>query len=121
MSDALLNTLLVVGGGFIGSILLFFGARFTARQARTAAETAAKVSDRQVDVDEWRSIVAALRDEVSRLAGRVDSLERTAEARDAIHRAIIRYVHEVLTWARVVAPLETPPPPSDTVRDELLL
>lgn len=111
-------------GVALGAVLTFFGVRFTAAQSRKAAETAAKVSARQVDVEEWRSIVGTLRDEVSRLTGRVEALEARresdtilidtlraeAEARTLRYRALIRYTLEVLAWADDLDPDASPPP-----------
>ena len=129
----LLPALLGVLGVAFGAVLSYLGVRYTARQSASAARTAATVAERQVDVDEWRSLVTSLREEVERLGARVDDLEekRTTdralierlttdvERRDARHRALIRYVREVLAWARRVAPDHSPPPVPDDLAEDL--
>jgi hypothetical protein len=127
-----LPAILGFAGVAIGSFLTFLGVRYTARQSATAARTAATVSNRQVDVDEWRSLVTSLREEVDRLTGRVEALEHKreddrdlierlkadVELRDHKHRSLLAYVREVLAWARRVAPEHSPPPvPDDLVAD----
>ena len=121
--DAFVAPLLGFLGVGLGAVLTFFGVRFTAKQSRKAAETAAQVNARQVDVEEWRAIVSTLRDEVKRLSDRVDVLEKRkesdtllidtlrteAEANEIRYRALVRYTLSVLAWAELVAP-ETPPP-----------
>jgi hypothetical protein len=121
--DPLVAPVLGFLGVLLGAVLTYFGVRFTASQSRKAAETAAQVSARQVDVDEWRSIVGALREEVKRLSDRVDVLEKRkesdtllietlkteAEARAIRYRALVRYTLEVLAWAEDLAPGSSPP------------
>lgn len=120
-------------GAVTGAILTYLGVRFTARQNAKAAKDAATVSNRQVDVDEWRAIVAALREEVGRLSGRVDALEKKREddrdyietleaearAHDARYRSLLRYVRDVLAWAARVMPDHDPPLAPEALRDEL--
>ncbi|UJQ86812.1 hypothetical protein PQE16_gp22 [Arthrobacter phage Reedo] len=120
-------------GAVTGAVLTFLGVRFTARQNARAAKDAAVVSNRQVDVEEWKAIVAALREEIDRLAGRVENLEKkrdtdrdyieTLEAENRAHegryRTVLRYLREVLAWAHKVAPAHEPPPPPDLLREEL--
>jgi hypothetical protein len=128
-SEALLGFLGVLAGG----VLTYLGVRFTARQTARAAETAAKVQDRQVDVEEWRAIVGTLRDEVSRLAERVealevkrdtdriliDSLKAEAEIRIAAYRALVRYTRFLRHWATgVILDADLPPIP-DALREDL--
>lgn len=129
MTEAILGFLGVVAGG----LLTFLGVRFTARQNAKAAKDAATVSNRQVDVDEWRSLVAALREEVGRLAGRVDKLEKQRDddrdyietlesenrAHEARYRALVRFTRELLAWARRVAPDHDPPHSPEAIRDDL--
>ncbi|QIG58500.1 hypothetical protein PQE18_gp22 [Arthrobacter phage DrSierra] len=129
----LLPVILGFLGVAIGAVLSYFGVRFTARQNAKAAQDAAKVSSRQVDVDEWKSIVAALREEVGRLSGRVDALEKKREddrdyietleaearAHDARYRSLLRYVRDVLAWAARVMPDHDPPLAPEALRDEL--
>lgn len=113
-------------GAVTGAVLTYLGVRFTARQNARAAKDAATVSNRQVDVEEWKAIVAALRDEVARLSTRVDNLEKKrdtleAEARthESRYRVMVRYLREVLAWAHTVAPAEEPPRPPEIIREEL--
>lgn len=120
-------------GVALGAVLTFLGVKYTARQSAKAAETAAQVSARQVDVEEWRSIVAALREEVERLAGRVDRLERgresdalviaslraEAEADAVRYRALLRYTLSVLAWAAEHLPGVVPPGPPQAIAEEL--
>lgn len=113
-------------GAVVGSVLTFFGVRFAARQSAKAAEKAARVNERQVDVEEWRSIVSALRDEVNRLAGRVEALEQKRDrmeeelqAADSRNRSLLRYLREVLLWARRFSPDHVPPSPPADLADDL--
>lgn len=120
-------------GVIVGAVLSFFGVRFTARQNAKAAKDAAAVSNRQVDVEEWRAIVGALREEVSRLSGRVDALEKKrdddrdyietleAEARvhEARYRSLLRYARDLLAWAAKIAPDHDPPVVPEPLRDDL--
>lgn len=128
-----LPAILGFAGVAIGSFLTFLGVRYTARQSATAARTAASVSSRQVDVDEWRSLVTSLREEVGRLTGRVEALEQKrdddraqidrlksdVELRDHKHRALLAYVRDVLAWARRVAPDHAPPPVPTDLAEEI--
>ncbi|UIW13275.1 membrane protein [Arthrobacter phage Crewmate] len=120
-------------GVIVGAVLSFFGVRFTARQNAKAAQDAAAVSSRQVDVEEWRAIVAALREEVGRLSTRVDNLEKKREddrdyietleaearAHDARYRTLLRYTRDVLAWAARVVPDHDPPPAPEALREDL--
>lgn len=119
-----MESLLGFIGVLIGSVLTFFGVRFTARQSAKAAQAATAVSDRQVDVEEWRYLVTSLQEEVSRLSGRVtaleagreedrsriDSLSRELRAREIRYGLLVAYVRDVLAWARRLFP-DTPYPP----------
>lgn len=126
---------LVLGfvGALSGAVLAYLGVRFTAKQNAKAAKEAASVSSRQVDVDEWKSIVAALREEVGRLSERValleakrdtdqdtiESLENEARAREARYRVAVRFIRELLRWARNVAPDHDPPSPPELIREDV--
>ena len=127
------ETLFGLLGGFIGSVLVYLGVRFTARQSVKAATVTAKVSDRQVNVNEWQAIVQELRKEVERLTERVDALEgqrltdrtqiermeRELSVRDARQRTLVSYLREVLAWARHYLPDQTPPPAPASIADDL--
>lgn len=129
LSEALLGFLGIISGG----MLTYLGIRFSARLSARAAETAAKVQDRQVDVDEWRAIVSALREEVSRLTSRVealevkrdtdriliDSLKAEAETRLASYRTLVRFTRSLLLWIENVVPDTPPPPTPDELRGDL--
>ncbi|UYL87627.1 membrane protein [Arthrobacter phage VResidence] len=126
---AILGFLGVVTGG----VLSYFGVRFTARQNAKAAQDASNVSNRQVDVDEWKAIVAALREEVGRLSERVavletkrdtdrdtiEALESEAHAREARYRVALRFIRELLAWARTVTPDLDPPDPPELIREDV--
>jgi len=131
VTEALLGFLGVLAGG----ILTYLGVKFTAKQNARAAQDATLVSNRQVDITEWQTLVGALRDEVNRLAGRVDALEQkreddrdyieTLEAKDRAHearyRTLVRYTRALIEWARrVEAPPENPPPTfPEALREDL--
>lgn len=124
-------------GIVVGGILTYLGVRFTARQSRKAAETqaatTAAVTNRQVNIEEWRAIVAELRNEVQRLSGRVETLEKARtddrvqiarleadlRTRDRNYSRLIRYVRDVLSWAAKVAPEHSPPPVPDRLAEDL--
>ncbi|WVX87874.1 membrane protein [Arthrobacter phage Berrie] len=128
----LLPVVLGTVGVIVGAVLSYFGVRFTARQNAKAAKDAAAVSNRQVDVDEWRAIVGALREEVGRLTTRVENLEKKRDddrdyietleaegrAHEARYRLLLRYVRDVLAWAAKVAPDHDPPDAPDPLRDD---
>lgn len=129
----LLPVILGFLGVATGAVLSYFGVRFTARQNAKAAKDAVQVSNRQVDVDEWKAIVAALREEVGRLSGRVDALEAKREddrdyietleaearAHEARYRSLLRYTRDVLAWAARIIPTHDPPLAPETLRDDL--
>ncbi|UDL14628.1 membrane protein [Arthrobacter phage KeAlii] len=130
MTEAILGFLGVV----TGAVLTYLGVKFTAKQNAKAAKDASIVSNRQVDVDEWKSLVAALREEVGRLAGRVDALEKKRDddrdyietleagnrAHEARYRTLLRFTRELLVWARRVATDHDPPPDTpEAIREDL--
>jgi hypothetical protein len=135
VDSAALTPLLGFGGVVIGAVLTFLGVRFAARQSAKAAlstaMTNAAVADRQVDVEEWKAIVESLRNELTRLTGRVESLEARREtdrtlieslesdlrSRESRYRALVSYARELLVWTR--HPADLPPPPPATFADEL--
>jgi hypothetical protein len=106
-------------GVVVGGVLTFLGVRFTARTSAKAAAAATGVSNRQVDVEEWKSLVEALRVEVTRLTTRVDKLEAERETDGTVRRALLAYVLELLAWARLIAPSAVPPPPPAVIADEI--
>ncbi|AYN58503.1 hypothetical protein HOU70_gp22 [Arthrobacter phage Liebe] len=120
-------------GVVAGSVLTFLGVKYTARQSAKAAQTAAQVSARQVDVEEWRAIVGALREEVGRLTERVDRLERGRESdaaliaelrteasdADARYRALFRYTRDLLEWVDTELPGVAPPRAPDPLAHAL--
>ena len=106
-------------GVVVGAILSYLAVRLTARNSAKAAAEASAVSSRQVDVGEWQAIVSALREEVGRLAGRVERLEQEREESGTRSRALLAYVLELLAWARIVASGATPPPPPSVIADEI--
>lgn len=131
--DPLVAPVLGFLGVALGAVLTFLGVKYTARQSRKAAETAAQVNARQVDVEEWRSIVGALREEVGRLTERVDRLETRresdavlidtlraeADARDARYRILLHHTLAVLAWAADHLPGVAPPRPPAVLAAEL--
>lgn len=120
-------------GAVTGAVLAYLGVRFTARQNAKAAKDAANVTSRQVDVDEWKAIVSALREEVGRLSERVavleakrdtdqdtiETLEAEARAREARYRVAIRFAREILAWAKRHLPDHDPPEPPDLIREDV--
>lgn len=113
-------------GVVIGSVLSFLGARFSAKQAAKSSGRQIEVSERQVDVEEWRGLVADLKDELRRLSARVDELEKKREsdrarfdALEALYRFALSYIRELLAWGRTVAPAERPPLPPSAIADEV--
>lgn len=58
MNESALGFLGVVAG----SLITYLGVRFTARQARRATDSAATVAGRQVDIDEWKSLLVEQRE-----------------------------------------------------------
>lgn len=120
----MLEAILGLLGVLAGAVLTYLGVKFTAKQNAKAAHDATLVSNRQVDISEWQTLVSALRDEVTRLSGRVDLLEQkreddrdyieTLEAQDRAHearyRTLIRFTRSLLDWGRRVAPDGDPPP-----------
>lgn len=130
MTEAILGFLGVLAGG----ILTYLGVKFTAKQNAQAAHDATLVSNRQVDISEWQTLVGSLREEVTRLAGRVDALEQKREddrdyietleaearAHDARYRSLVRFTRALLEWARRVAPDGHPPPDvPEALREDL--
>ncbi|QNO12683.1 membrane protein [Arthrobacter phage Snek] len=123
-------------GAVTGALLTYLGVRFTARQTakaqKDAATVSAHVSNRQVDLEEWKALVGGLRDEVNRLTSRVEKLEKQrdddhdhietleaeARAHEARYRLLLRFARDVLAWAYRLDPSATPPTPPDVLREE---
>lgn len=116
MTEAVLGTLGVV----IGAVLTYLGIRFSARQSAKAAASSSAVSSRQVDVEEWRTIVAELRAEIKRLNERVDEVVEDRAAERSRFQTLMSYTRELLVWARRTAPDEIPPSPPSIFVDDLL-
>lgn len=121
-----LAPILNLAGGVVTAILVFLGVRYTARQSSKSSGRQVQVSERQVDVEEWRGLVADLKDELRRLSARVDELEKKREsdrarfdALEALYRFALSYIRELLAWGRTVAPAERPPLPPSAIADEV--
>jgi len=104
-----------VVGVVLAALIAAASTRYTVRQSAKASADTARVTNRQVDVGEWQAIVEALRAEVARLTGRIESLERERDA----HRSLLAYTRSLLVWARRLLPDEEPPMPPTAFVDEL--
>lgn len=133
MSDAILALIAVAVGG----MFTFLGVRLTARQASHATDSTATVENRQVDIEEWKTLldtqgkvyaghVSTLRDDLTAAIARVDLLEtKIGSVTDALSREegrsrmALRYLREVLAWVQVQFPDAVPPPMPPELRPEL--
>lgn len=113
-------------GVVLGAIFAYLGVRFSARQTAKAAEEAAAVDSRQVNVEEWRAILSELRAEITRLKSdgkedrrRIEALERDASSWKARYHAVLLYLRDVLAWARDQLPGSSPPAPPLELENEL--
>ena len=111
MSSAWIQTLTAVGVILVG-LLTFYGGRYAARQS-------SKSVDRQVDVEEWKAILGALRAEVKRLTERIEAIEADGKAREIRYNALIRFVRELLAWIHREHPKGDEPPVPATFVGEL--
>lgn len=114
-----LPALLTVLGAVLTGWLAFLGGRYAARLSARAQARTAQVASRQVDVSEWQAILTALREEVARLALRVDHLEQERKADRENTRQLLAFTRALLGILHRVAPDQPIPTSPAAFVDEL--
>ncbi|OII27564.1 hypothetical protein [Frigoribacterium sp. MCBA15_019] len=106
-------------GLLLGAVVTFFGVRYTARSSARAAARTADVASRQVDVDEWQAILAALREEIRDLRQRVGHLEEQRDTDRANIRQLLAFARGLIAIVYRLAPDHPIPTPPSAFVDEL--